>query len=159
MRPARLKVGWDTSCLVPLLITEHGFHGPTRAEWERLRAGDSQFVVSCHALLECFSVLTRMPAPYRRPPPVAERLLRDNFASQAEIPDLGPGLLWPWLQELAANGISGGSIYDAVIARSTFEAGAGVLLTWNLDDFLRVAPAGLEVLTPEHYAIRSSRLH
>ena len=28
-----------------------------------------------------------------------------------------------------------------------------------LSDFVRVAPAGLEILTPEHYAVRSSRLH
>jgi hypothetical protein len=68
-------------------------------------------------------------------------------------------LLWAWIQDVAASGVAGGSIYDAVIARSSFEAGAAVLLTWNVGDFLRVAPVGLEVLTPEGYAIRSSRLH
>jgi len=34
----------------------------------------------------------------------------------------------------------GGIIYDAAIARTAFDAGVSVLLTWNAKDFLRVAP-------------------
>jgi len=159
MRPVGAKVGLDTSVVVPLLAAEHASHEKTRREVERLRQQQASIVVAPHALLESYSVLTRMPPPYRFSPEAAEQLLRDNFADGAEVPGLAPESLWNWLQEFALKGISGGSIYDAVIARSTFEAGAGVLLTWNLDHFLRVAPAGLETLTPEQYASRSSRLH
>jgi predicted nucleic acid-binding protein len=44
--------------------------------------------------------------------------------------------------------MGGGIIYDAVIARTAFDAGASVLLTWNTRDFLRVAPPGLEIRQP-----------
>ena len=37
MRPARLKVGLDTSCLVPLFVEEHDLQEPTKVEWHRLR--------------------------------------------------------------------------------------------------------------------------
>ena len=54
--------------------------------------------------------------------------------------------------------LGGGTTYDAVIAHSTWSAGATVLLTWNVDDFLRVAPLGLDVATPEEYLARPSRV-
>ena len=36
--------------------------------------------------------------------------------------------------------ISGGAIYDALIARCALKAGADVLYTWNVSDFLRLGP-------------------
>ncbi len=159
MGAPRLKVGLDTSCLVPLFAEEHDDHAVTRAEWERLRRGNVQFVVACHALLECFSVLTRMPPPYRRSPEEVKRLLRENFGQDALIPGLDSELAWISIAEVVASGRSGGDIYDAIIARSVFGAGAGVLLTWNLQDFLPLAPPGLDVVTPAEYATRGSRVH
>lgn len=159
MAGARLKVGLDTSYLVPLLAEEHIFHEPTRSEWERLKRQGVIFVVPCHALLECFSVLTRMPPPYRRAPGETERMLHENFARETELPGVASDAVWTCVRELAAAGLGGGDIYDAVIARSSFEAGAAVLLSWNVKDFLRVAPSGLEVLTPTEYAARAPRLH
>ena len=86
MAGARVKVGLDSSCLVPLLMTEHGFHEPTRAEWDKLKREQAQFVVPCHALLETFSVLTRIPAPYRRVAEAVREMLHENFAQDAIIP-------------------------------------------------------------------------
>ena len=154
----RLKVGLDTSCLVSLLAAEHAFHDPTRAEWDTLRHQNAQFIVPCHALLECFSVLTRMPPPHRFSPEATERLLQENFVHGVDIPGLSSELAWSCVHELVSVGMGGGGIYDAMIARSAFAAGAAVLLTWNVKDFVRVAPAGLEIATPEGYSARTSRL-
>ena len=96
-----------------------------------------QRVVSCHALLECFSLLTRMPPPFR-------------FSPEAG---------WSMMEELVKAGVAGGKIYDALIARGVFSAGAAVLLTWNVKDILRVAPPGLDVLSPEEYRARGSQVH
>ena len=159
MAGARVKVGLDSSCLVPLLMTEHGFHEPTRAEWDKLKREQAQFVVPCHALLETFSVLTRIPAPYRRVAEAVREMLHENFAQDAIIPGVDAELVWTCLEDLVARHESGGVIYDAVIAHSTFSAGASVLLTWNVRDFVRIAPAGLEIMTPGEYAARASRLH
>ena len=159
MRTPRLKVGLDTSFLVPLFVDEHAFHEPTRAEWDRLRLQHVQFVVACHALLECFSVLTRMPPPYGRSPEMVNRLLRENLAQDTEIPGVDAGQVWSCFDEMVSRGASGGSIYDAVIAQASFEAGATVLLTWNVKDFVQLAPAGLEIATPAEYSARTLRLH
>jgi len=159
MLTARLKVGLDTSCLVALFVEDHTFHHATLAGLERLRGSKAHFVVPCHVLLECFSVLTRMPSPHRHPPEAVERLLLDNFATDAEIPGIDRDLTWSTIRDLAAAGLIGGQVYDAVIAQSTFAAGAGVLLTWNVHDFARLAPGGLEILTPAEYAARGPRVH
>jgi predicted nucleic acid-binding protein len=141
---------------VPLLLENHAFHPATLSECERLRRQQVRFVISVHALLECFSVLTRMPPPYRRPPEEARRLLDENFAADAEVSGLASEAAWSAIREFAAAGGMGGAIYDAVIARSALAAGATVLLTWNVRDFLPVAPAGLEIVTPPEHSARGA---
>lgn len=44
--------------------------------------------------------------------------------------------------------VAGGAVYDALIAESALDAGAGEILTSNLRDFERVAPVGLAVPAP-----------
>ena len=159
MPSLRLKVGLDTSVLVALFLEEHGFHRTTVSVLERLQRQQVQWVVSCHALLECFSVLTRIPPPHRFTPEEAHRMLRDGFGADAVIARVDGDLAWSAVEKMVTAGLAGGPVYDAVIAWSTFEAGAAVLLTWNPKDFARVAPAGLEVATPEEYTERGSRVH
>lgn len=75
-----------------------------------------------HAGLEAYSVLTRLPEPFRAEPAVVAEFLRATFTAgrltlaaqvQASMPD-----------RLAAIGISGGAIYDALIGLTADAAGA-----------------------------------
>lgn len=86
-------------------------------------------------------------------------MLRENFGEDALIASVDAELAWSAIEKVVSDRVAGGLTYDAVIAWSTFRAGAGVLLTWNPRDFLRVAPAGLEVVTPAEYRARASRVH
>ncbi len=140
------KVAWDTSCLVAALLFEHQHHQLTVREFSRQQ--DVQNVVSVHSLLECFSVITRFPPPLRVTTRTAERLLRTNLEDHLEVADVTPVDAWAAIEEVRLGGGSGGSVYDAVIAQSVARAGANVLFTWNVKDFLRVAPPGLEVRAP-----------
>ncbi|MEX2303335.1 MAG: PIN domain-containing protein [Bryobacterales bacterium] len=145
MAPRRTRIGLDTSCVIPLLCDWHEFHAPTIAT---IGTESLKHVVICrHVLLECFAVLTRLPTPYRVPPRQAEHLLTTNF-SESVLCGLLDGDLWAVLDRAAERQVGGGKIYDAVIADSTARAGASVLLTWNVKDFLAVAPAGLEIRSP-----------
>ena len=148
MAADRLKVGLDTSCLVPLICSWHAFHATTAAECERLRRQNVQLVVAVHALMECFSVLTRMPMPYRFSPGEAERLVIENFSKDSEIPGIDSAIVWSAIRDLALRELYGGRIHDAIIALCTARAGATVLLTWNVRDFLSIAPPGLEIRQP-----------
>ena len=55
---------------------------------------------------------------------------------------------WAALARAAERQLGGGKVYDAVVAHATAQAGASLLLTWNVKDFLAVAPSGLEIRTP-----------
>jgi hypothetical protein len=110
----------------------HILHVPTREGYAARRRRGERPVVPVHALLEAYSVLTRSPAPLFVPPQQARRLLVENFFDQAEIPGISAHLAWSELDELAARSLGG----------------AELLITWNVRDFLRVAPPALQIREP-----------
>jgi predicted nucleic acid-binding protein len=146
MARARPLVGIDTSCLIPLFCEWHVQHEPTKAAIER--TGLKSMVVCSQVVLECFSVLTRFPAPFRLPARQAEELLRENLHEWVSVTPLTASDAWDSIGTIAARNLPGGRVYDAAIAQATARAGASVLLTWNVRDFLTVAPAGLEIREP-----------
>ena len=101
-----------------------------------------------HAILECFSVLTRLPAPYRSLPETVKLVLERTLSRTAVIPALGPEGVWSAIDMLSRLGLGGGRVYDAAIAQCVSDAGATVLLTWNTKHFLPIARAGLDVKEP-----------
>ena len=50
------------------------------------------------------------------------------------------------IKDLSERGITGGSIYDALIAKVARKSAADRLLTLNPEDFERVWPEGKEVI-------------
>jgi predicted nucleic acid-binding protein len=142
-----LKVGIDASVIVPLLAKRSANHQRAWAAYDSLTAAHAEFVVTDHALLESFSVLSRAPAPLGTGHNEAEELLKRNFSSTTIAP-LAPGMAWDIIRLTLSRGFWGGRVYDAAIAYATFEAGARLLLTWNVKDFHSVAPVGLEVREP-----------
>ena len=98
----------DTSTAVALVVQDHEAHAATLDAVRGRRLG-----LAGHAWFETYSVLTRLPAGLRRSPADALRLLGRNFPvstflGEADSADLGG--------ELARLGISGGSVYDALVA-------------------------------------------
>ena len=105
----------DTSVAVALVVADHQHHDRTVDAIGGRRVG-----LSGHAVFETFSVLTRLPPPARRPPSVVVALLRDNFPENRFLsPDHTAAL--PGV--LAAAGIAGGAVYDALVAAAAVEHG------------------------------------
>lgn len=100
-------VGLDTSVAIPLLVRTHRAHGAVVSWW----AG-RDIALSGHALVETFSVLTRLPGDVRLTPTDAARLLSTRF---------GPPLLLDPSESahlpavLAGLGIAGGAVHDAIV--------------------------------------------
>lgn len=101
-----MRVTCDTSVLVPALLTWHEHHAACRAAARQAR------VVPAHVLLECFSVLTRLPAPYRVSPSDAGELILGIPLTEVALPAPQHREL---VQVLATSGIRGGAIYDGLI--------------------------------------------
>ncbi|HET6874665.1 MAG TPA: type II toxin-antitoxin system VapC family toxin [Acidimicrobiales bacterium] len=100
----------DTSVALALVVSDHEAHGSTVAELAGKRLG-----LAGHAAFETFSVLTRLPAPQRRTPIAARRLIERNFPASVFLDAGDTSQLLALLAEL---GIAGGSVYDALVGQA-----------------------------------------
>lgn len=108
----------DSSVLVAGFASWHELHAPAR----RALAGTR---MTGHALLEAYSVLTRLPPPHRAPADVAAAFLDHVTTSEPLV--LSAAATRDLPERLAALGVSGGATYDALIAATALESDAELL--------------------------------
>jgi predicted nucleic acid-binding protein len=78
--------------------------------------------VPAHVLVEACSVATRLPPPHRAPCTLIGAFLRETFRDSPML--LPPREHARFVQEAAGLEISGGSIYDALVAATARHSGA-----------------------------------
>jgi predicted nucleic acid-binding protein len=123
----------DSSVIIGGLLSWHEFHARAFNALEKAIAS-GRLLVPLAALVESYSVMTRLPSPHRLRPEIAHQLLGDSFGD-ARVVTVPSRKAWTFLGECAAGGTAGGRVYDAVIAHSALEGGALELLTFNPRDF------------------------
>ncbi|MFT3873708.1 MAG: type II toxin-antitoxin system VapC family toxin [Nocardioides sp.] len=109
----------DTSVLVPALLSWHADHDACREE-----IAAHVTAVPAHVLMECYSVLTRLPAPHRL----------DAAVAGVAVGGLGLRVLtlsaprWPRLiSQLAQHRVVGGAVYDGLVAATAAHHGFALL--------------------------------
>ena len=115
-----MKTTADTSVIVASFASWHENHAVAVAAIARID------VVIAHCLLETYSVLTRFPAPHRMAADVVAKYLHSAFGHHP-IVALPANDHRKLVAACAAQGLSGGTIYDAAIAATTIHAGAKLL--------------------------------
>lgn len=106
----------DTSVAVPLLVRGHTAHDAVVAWWDR-----REIALCGHALVETYSVLTRLPGDLRLAPEDAVRLLGERFTAPLLLAPETAGRLPEVLGRL---GIAGGAVYDALVGLAAAEHAA-----------------------------------
>ncbi|MEX2271035.1 MAG: PIN domain-containing protein [Vicinamibacterales bacterium] len=135
----------DANCMIAAVCDWHEQHAAAAAEIEhRLKQGD-RITVAAHALAEAYSVLTRLPPPYRLASIDAWAALRANFVEGASLHALDSQGYVSLLDRLAESGVGGGRTYDAMIGDCAHSAGAGALVTLNPKHF-EPAPEGVSIV-------------
>lgn len=132
-----MKWFFDTSALYPVFIDDHAHHQASLTAY--LRADPSQAACAAHSLAELYATLTRMPGPNRLS---AEQvlLILDDIRERLAVIALGPDEYREAIGDAAAEGILGGTVYDALIARCALKSKATIIYTWNLKHFRRFGP-------------------
>jgi predicted nucleic acid-binding protein len=133
--------------MVALVCSWHDRHAATNRAVKTALGGGAELVLAVHALVECYSVLTRLPAPYRLDPEDAGTLLELNFAD-TRVVGLTPAEHWVLVRKATALGVAGGRVYDALIARAASKAAPCELLTLNAKDFAALDEDGVWVASP-----------
>jgi predicted nucleic acid-binding protein len=109
----------DTSVVVAGFASWHEAHGPAAAALARRPR------VPAHVLVETFSVLTRLPPPHRAPAEIVAAFLGTRLTG---LPLTLPAREYRGLvRSVVAAGLTGGAIYDALIAATARAAGATLL--------------------------------
>lgn len=75
--------------------------------------GDIRDLVA-HVELEAYSVLTRLPEPFRAEPSLVAKYLREDFSGRRFV--LAEPEQRTLLQRLSSLSIFGGAVYDAIVA-------------------------------------------
>lgn len=137
----------DTSVLVAAFLGDHPHHGPSAKVFAA--AGKRHSSCAAHSLAEAYSTLTRLPVKPAIAPEQAMLFLADVQA-RLTLVSLDPPEYLEALGRAAEQGVSGGSVYDALLLRCALKARAEVVYTWNTKDFRRLSPEEptLEIRTP-----------
>jgi predicted nucleic acid-binding protein len=109
----------DTSVVVAGFASWHEGHSPSAAVLAR---GPR---VPAHVLVETYSVLTRLPPPHRAPADIVIAFLAQRFR-QAPL-TLAPRAWQRLLDQAGERGVTGGAVYDALVAATARHAGATLL--------------------------------
>jgi predicted nucleic acid-binding protein len=134
--------------MVALVCGWHPDHSRSSAEFGRRLSRGEELVVAAPALVEAYSVLTRIPPPYRITPTNALLLLESNFIGERRLVSLLDNAYKSLLREWAGLGIAGGKVYDAVIVECAVQAGVDILLTLNERHFQDLARDRLRLVVP-----------
>lgn len=109
----------DTSVVVAAFASWHEGHASAAQALAR------EPRVPAHVLVETYSVLTRLPPPHRAPAELVAAFLDEMFtAAPLALPPRAHVRL---LLQVAAAGIAGGGVYDALIAATVLHAKARLL--------------------------------
>ena len=142
-----MKTVFDTSVIVSGIVESHPMHTKCLPWLQRARAGDFECVVLSHTLAETYAVLTTLPVKPRISPLVAQRLIDTNLEAMARIVPLTIADYKTTIERMAEMGLSGGTVYDALVAAVARRLSVDKLLTLNAGDFHRVWPEGKQVIT------------
>lgn len=141
-----MKTLFDTSVIIAALVESHPMH--TRAfPWlKQAKSRNFELIVASHTLAELYAVLSTLPVKPRISPAVAWRLIHENIETISKIISLTSAEYSDVLKRLSESSLSGGIVYDALIARAAQKAKVKRLMTFNIDHFKRVWPKGESII-------------
>jgi predicted nucleic acid-binding protein len=128
---------FDTSVLIAASIPTHVHHTACHARLAAIRQTGG--VCAAHSMAEAFSVLTRLPVPYRLTPADAMRII-DSTREYSTFVVLTETEVAETLQSLAKRGLGGGLAFDALLLSCARKAKARLIYTSNVKHFRLIAP-------------------
>lgn len=136
----------DTSVLIAAVRTADLRHS---ASGKLLRTCSAENAAcAAHTLAEVYASLTGMRPPNRFRPTQAMQLL-DEFRRKFRCVELTADEVLETARRVAALGLPGGIIYDALLMSCARKANADRIYTWNVRHFQMVAPDLAErIVTP-----------
>jgi predicted nucleic acid-binding protein len=137
----------DTSVLLAAVYEQHQHHARSLAVVRPL----TKETASCalHSLAELYATLGKLPGSGPRPRPSDVRAAVGDILRVFTPVTLTARDYVLVLDQLAALGVAGGQVYDALILRCAARAKATTIYTWNIKHFRALATSELFPLIRE----------
>jgi predicted nucleic acid-binding protein len=132
-----VKFFFDASVLLPSFFEDHQHHEASLRVF--LEADKAQGYCGGHSLAELYATATRLPGKHRLSGDQV-LLFLENVYERLTIVTLTAEEYRTAIKEAAAAGISGGTIYDALLAACAVKVEAEVIYTWNVKHFQQFSP-------------------
>ncbi len=127
----------DSAVLVPVFAADHPHHAASLQLYKACSRENAW--CASHSLAEVYFTLTRLPHPHKATPGQA-LVCVENMVSRFRLMSVEGEEYISVLREAAQRSISGGSIYDALIARCALKAGADEIFPWNIRHYQMLGP-------------------
>ena len=132
-----MKLLFDTSSLVAAFVQSHPAHAAAWRWPQETLEGAHHGVVAAHTLAELYAVLTRLPLRPSIPPSTARTLIEENLGGFQAVA-LSYSDYHTVLRRLEKLNLTGGAVYDALIAQAALRARVHHLITLNPVHFNRL---------------------
>jgi predicted nucleic acid-binding protein len=140
-----VKLFFDSSVLVPAFLTEHIHHAASKAAYQQGPREDRG--CGAHCLAEFYSTFTGFQNRFRLDSNEVLLMIGD-ILEKLSIVALAAEEYVLAIQDAARDGVVGGTIYDALLARCAVKAQAEVIYTWNVKHFQQFPEIRSRVRTP-----------
>jgi len=145
-----MRVLFDTSVLIAAIVEAHPRHPESFLWLQKCKRGEISLLVSAHTLAELYAVLTVLPVQPRITPSIAIHVIENDIIRLADVITLNKIDYIAILRQTSELNLTGGKIYDALIARAAIKARVSKVLTLNKEHFLGVSPNIKDILeTPK----------
>ncbi|MGK7928465.1 MAG: type II toxin-antitoxin system VapC family toxin [Spirulina sp.] len=135
-----VNVLFDTSILIAAFVKVHPKHAPYSEWWQKATREEIDGIICTRTLGELYSVLTRLPIRPQISPTLAQQLIQENLKTFEVIPLTSEDYQIAIAQMIELN-LTGGGIYDALIARVADKIEIDRILTLNPNHFTRLSEA------------------
>jgi predicted nucleic acid-binding protein len=122
----------DSSVLVPVFLADHEHHPRSLALF--LKFDKRQVSCAAHSLAEIYSTVTRLPGKFRVSAAQAMLFLKE-VRDRLTLVALDEVEYYNAIEWASAQGVAGGTVYDALLAACATKVRAKTLYTWNVKHF------------------------
>ena len=131
-----MKVFFDTSALVTVMMEDEPLHKNADAEFEAAE----EIWISAHSIAECFSTLTGGRRNSRLTPADAIQVIDSTLNGRVHLVSLMRADYETAMTAAVKIGARGGAIYDVLLLTCARRSGAARILTLNHRHFVTFAP-------------------
>jgi predicted nucleic acid-binding protein len=132
-----MKVLFDTNILVAAMIELHPSHAISLPWVQQVRNQSILGYISTHSIAELYAVMTRLPLSKPLSPQQVHDAIVNNLETFHTV-DLESTDYLSVLKNVSQLNITGGGIYDGIIAQAALKANVDILLTSNSKHFVRL---------------------